>query len=121
MKLHSQIGYDILAKSKAPIFQLAAQVALRHHERWDGSGYPDGLAGEAIPQSARIVAVADVFDALTMKRPYKEIWSIERTLATLEEGKGSHFDPKLVELFISILPQILEIKAEWDAREALNE
>ncbi len=121
MKLHSQIGHDILAKSKAPLFQLAAQVALRHHERWDGSGYPDGLAGEAIPQSARIVAVADVFDALTTKRPYKEMWSIDRTIAALEESKGSHFEPRLVELFVSILPQILEIKAEWDAREALNE
>jgi putative two-component system response regulator len=69
MKTHPRIGHDILVMSAAPVFRLAAEIALRHHEKWDGSGYPDGLAGEAIPESARIVALADVFDALSMKRP----------------------------------------------------
>ena len=115
MKTHCQIGYDILSRSDAPVFQLAAEVAMHHHEKWDGSGYPDGLEADAIPESARIVALADVFDALTMKRPYKEPWPIDKVLATLRESAGSHFEPNLVETFITILPDILRIKAEWDA------
>ena len=83
MKTHSQIGADILAKCDNPIFVLAAEVALYHHEQWDGTGYPRQLAGEAIPESARIVAVADIFDALTMKRPYKEPWSVEESLVEI--------------------------------------
>jgi cyclic di-GMP phosphodiesterase len=117
MKTHTQIGHRILTKSEAPVFQMAAEVALRHHERWDGSGYPDGLAGEAIPESARILAVADVFDALTMKRPYKEAWPMDRVTATIQKESGTHFEPRLVELFMGMLPQILEIKAGWDDRE----
>lgn len=117
MKTHSKIGHDILSRSRAQIFQMAADIALRHHERWDGSGYPDGLAGEAIPESARIVALADVFDALTMKRPYKEAWPIEQVIATMTESSGSHFEPRLVEVFISILPQILDVQATWASRE----
>ena len=119
MRKHTRIGHAILSKSDAPVFLLAAEVALRHHERWDGSGYPDGLAGEAIPESARIVAIADVFDALSMKRSYKEAWPLDRVMAALREGEGSHFEPRLLRLFESILPQVLEIKAQWDAREAL--
>ena len=118
MQTHCRLGYDILVKSQAPVFTLAAEIALRHHERWDGSGYPDGLAGEAIPESARIVAVADVFDALSMKRPYKEPWPIDRIMATMVESAGSHFEPRLVERFQAILPEILEIQATWQAREA---
>jgi putative two-component system response regulator len=118
MKSHSMIGYDILSRSDAPIFQMAAEIALCHHERFDGSGYPSGLAGEAIPESARIVALADVFDALSMKRPYKEAWPLDRVMENLLEGSGKHFEPRLVEIFVSILPRILEVKAEWDALEA---
>lgn len=118
MKTHTTIGYDILSKSAAPVFKMAAEIALRHHEKWDGSGYPDGLAGEAIPESARIVALADVFDALTMKRPYKEAWSVEQAMATLREGSGGHFEPRLVELFDSILSRIIEIRTTWDRRES---
>lgn len=118
MKNHARIGYDILRKSDAPVFQLAAAIALHHHERWDGSGYPDGLAGEAIPESARIVAVADVFDALTMERPYKAAWPVERAVATLREGSGSHFEPRLIDQFQALLPRLLEIKAVWDVGEA---
>jgi len=116
MQQHSRIGYNILSKSDVPLFQLAAEIALNHHEKWDGSGYPNGLAGEAIPKSARIVAIADVFDALSMARPYKEAWSIESILFSIQEAAGSHFDKRLVAVFMAIMPQILEIKAEWDNR-----
>ena len=85
MKTHPQIGYDILSKSAAQVFQLAAEVALHHHEKWDGSGYPAGLSGDAIPQSARLVALADVFDALSMQRPYKEAWPLDKILAYVDE------------------------------------
>lgn len=113
MKTHTTIGHSILAKSKAPLFRLAAKIALCHHERWDGSGYPQGLKGEDIPEAARIVAVADVFDALTMKRPYKEAWSIDKALENIRAESGSHLEPRLVSFFESILPEILQIKAHW--------
>lgn len=118
MRTHPRIGHDILARSQAPVFQMAAQIALRHHEKWDGSGYPDGLSGTDIPETARIVAIADVFDALTMKRPYKDAWPAERALAELHKGAGRHFEPRLVTAFADILPCILELKAQWDEREA---
>lgn len=117
MKTHTRIGYEILSRSEAPIFQLAAEIALYHHEKWDGSGYPYGLVGKSIPVSARIVALADVFDALTMKRPYKDPWPLAKVMTTIREGGGRHFDPKLVELFEANLAKILGIKAEWHARE----
>jgi putative two-component system response regulator len=117
MKRHTCIGHEILSRSDAPVFRLAAEIALRHHERWDGTGYPDGLVGEAIPESARIVAIADVFDALTMKRPYKEAWPVDQTVAFMRQGSGAHFDPHLFECFDAIQPELLRIKAEWDARE----
>lgn len=118
MKKHPRIGHDILSKSDAPLFVLAAEIALRHHERWDGTGYPDGLSGVAIPQSARIVALADVFDALAMRRPYKDSWPVDRVMTTLRDSSGSHFEPRLVHVFDAILPQILQIKAAWDDKEA---
>jgi putative two-component system response regulator len=114
MKTHSQIGYDILSKGDTPVFNLAAEIALNHHEKWDGSGYPNGLAGTRIPESARIVAAADVFDALAMKRPYKEPWTLDRIMTTLEEGAGRHFEPKMVELLKDNLSRILEIKETLD-------
>ena len=117
MKTHPRIGHDILAKSDAPLFVLAAEIALRHHERWDGTGYPDGLAGAAIPLSARIVAMADVFDAMVTKRPYKQPWPIDQVMTTLRDSAGSHFEPRLVQVFESILPRILAIKAVWDSKE----
>lgn len=117
MKTHTLIGHRILSRSPTELFQLAAQVALSHHERWDGTGYPHGLAGEAIPECARIVAIADVFDALTMRRPYKEAWPIERALAHITENAGSHFDPRLVERFVHAKAEILEIKRHWDNKE----
>lgn len=118
MRTHSRIGYDILIKGHAPVFQMAAEIALHHHEHWDGSGYPDGLSGAAIPEAARIAALVDVFDALSMKRPYKEAWPIAQVMATIQESAGSHFDPRLVDIFISILPRILTIQAIWNSRES---
>jgi putative two-component system response regulator len=100
---------------------MAAEIALGHHEQWDGSGYPDGLVGESIPASARIVALADVFDALTMKRPYKDAWPIDRVIAAIKDSAGLHFEPRLVERFVSILPQIIDIQATWNTREPLLE
>jgi putative two-component system response regulator len=117
MKTHAQIGYDILCKSKSPLFKVAAEVALYHHEKWDGSGYPKGLKGEAIPLAARIVALADVFDALTMDRPYKKAWTMAASVEEIKRGSGTHFDPQLVDCFLQIQPQILQIKSHWDERE----
>ncbi|MES2877732.1 MAG: HD domain-containing phosphohydrolase [Pseudomonadota bacterium] len=113
MKTHPRIGYDILSMSAAPVFKLAAEVALRHHEKWNGSGYPDGLKGEEIPESARIVALADVFDALSMKRPYKEPWETEKIMKFIQDGAGEHFDPTLVRMVSDILPQFLAIQKLW--------
>ncbi len=114
MRRHPQMGSDILSVSDAPMFQLAAEIALGHHERWDGTGYPNGISGKEIPESARIVALADVFDALTSVRPYKKAWSVEDAIAHIQEGSGSHFDPELVELFVGILSQVVAVKAKWD-------
>lgn len=116
MKTHTSIGHDILSKSNAPLFKLAAEIALNHHEWWDGSGYPRGLQGASIPEAARIVAVADVFDALTMKRPYKEAWSNEAAIAQMHQETGTHLDPDLVSRFEQILPDILAIKNSWDSQ-----
>ncbi len=117
MKTHSKIGYDILSKSDAPIFQMAADIALHHHERWDGTGYPDNLKGYDIPVPARVVALADVFDALTMIRPYKPAWPMEKVITTMRESAGSHFEPAMVQAFDSVLDDICKIKADWDAQE----
>jgi len=118
MKTHAQVGYDILSKNKTELFQLAAEIALNHHERWDGSGYPNGLLGQDIPESARIVAIADVFDALTMKRPYKAAWSIDKAVAEMQRGSGTHFDAQLLDCFLDNLGTILDIKKEWEEKEA---
>lgn len=101
MRQHTLIGYDILKDSASPLIQLGAEIALSHHERWDGGGYPYGLKGEAIPLSGRIVAVADVFDALTSARCYKIPWTLEAARVYLENAKGSHFDPRCVDALLS--------------------
>ncbi len=117
MKTHSEIGHGILEHGSGPMFRMAAEMALHHHERWDGSGYPMGLSGTDIPESARLTAVADVFDALTMTRPYKPAWSIDDAVRTIVAESGSHFEPRLVELFMDIMPTIRRIKQECDQRE----
>ncbi|MCJ8150789.1 HD domain-containing phosphohydrolase [Shinella sedimenti] len=109
MQGHTVIGCDILRESKSALLQLAAEIASSHHERWDGQGYPFGLAGETIPISGRIVAIADNFDALTTARPYKDAWSVERTVAHIRERAGSQFDPKCVSAFNIALPALLAI------------
>ncbi|MBR7887999.1 response regulator [Marinomonas sp. A79] len=116
MRQHTVIGHQILIKSEAPLFQLAAEVALGHHEKWDGSGYPAGLSGDAIPQSARIVSLADVFDALTMERSYKRSWTIEESFEHIQQSSGTHFDPELVDCFLHIADELRDIKAKWSAR-----
>ncbi|MBU1284357.1 MAG: two-component system response regulator [Gammaproteobacteria bacterium] len=113
MRGHVEIGARIIGEHASGLLKTAQIIALTHHEKWDGSGYPSGLTGEAIPIEGRIVAIADVFDALTSVRPYKAAWSIEDAVALLREESGRHFDPQLVELFIEQLPAILEIKARW--------
>jgi putative two-component system response regulator len=114
MKTHPQIGWNVLSRSDAPVFQMAAEIALGHHEKWDGSGYPNQLAGLTIPLPARIVALADVFDALSSKRPYKEAWPHEKCVNLIRESSGTHFDPDIARVFLEIQPKILQIKAKWD-------
>lgn len=110
MQQHAAIGAEIIGDHSDPLLQLARSIALTHHEKWDGSGYPNGLAGEAIPIEGRIIAVADVFDALTSQRPYKQAWTIETTMTLFDNQAGKHFDPKLVQEFKQILPQVLAIR-----------
>jgi putative two-component system response regulator len=102
MKTHSMIGAHILGGSSVPVLQTAEEIALSHHERWDGTGYPRALRGDAIPFSGRIVAIADVFDALTHERPYKEAWPIEKAVAEITGQSGKHFDPQIVEAFLTV-------------------
>ena len=113
MKRHTLIGYDILKDSSSDVIRLAAAIALTHHEKYDGSGYPRGLKGEEIPLAGRIVAVADYFDALVSKRVYKDAWSIDRVLEILKERSGSIFDPVCVDAFFKSLDEILEIKDKY--------
>jgi len=113
MQKHVEYGAEIIGDHSSPLLQLAKEVALFHHEKWNGKGYPHSVSGEDIPLSARIVAIADVFDALTSERPYKKAWSEERAIALLEEESGSHFDPGLVSEFVKCLPRIREIQAQY--------
>lgn len=110
MRTHPEIGGEIIGDDDSALLTMARVIALTHHEKWNGGGYPGGLAGEAIPRVSRIVAIADVFDALTSPRPYKKAWCIEDAVAMLEEGAGVHFDPQLVTLFLEHLPEVLAIK-----------
>lgn len=113
MKRHPSIGHDILKDSSSRIVQLGAQIALTHHEKFDGSGYPGGLAGDTIPLSGRIVAVADVFDALTSERPYKPSWPFDKAIALLRSGRGSHFEPACVDAFLQGWDEVITIRAQF--------
>ncbi len=117
MRQHAEIGYEILKDSVSPLLRTAALVAWTHHEKFDGSGYPRGLAGENIPLYGRIVAVADVFDALTSARPYKLAWEVDRALDFLREGRGSHFDPACVDAFLQDMDAVLSIKDRYRDEE----
>ncbi|NRR29242.1 response regulator [Oxalobacteraceae bacterium] len=113
MRQHAAIGHSILKGSQAPMLQLAAEIAFSHHERFDGSGYPNGLAGAGIPLVGRIVAVADVFDALTSVRPYKRAWTMEAARQYLLDNCDSHFDPECVAALLRCWPQVQDIRARF--------
>ncbi|TAH11730.1 MAG: response regulator [Curvibacter sp.] len=111
MKQHASFGYELLKGSASSVLQAGADIALGHHEKYDGSGYPSGLKGEEIPIFCRIVAVADVFDALTSERPYKKAWTVEEAIDFLVAGSGKHFDPDCVNAFL----------AAWEEVEAIRD
>lgn len=117
MKQHPLIGAKIIGENDSRLIVLARETALSHHEKWDGSGYPNGLSGEAIPISARIAAISDVFDALTSERPYKKAWSVEKSVGLLKDEAGKHFEPTMVEIFVENLPEILGIKERYLDKE----
>ena len=106
MKTHTTIGASILSGSASPLVQLSETIALTHHERWDGSGYPRGLSGEQIPLAGRICAICDVFDALLSARPYKHPWPYQQAIGEIASQAGAHFDPQLVEAFLVIAPEL---------------
>ncbi len=107
-------GQQLLEGCSSPLLQMAASIAATHHEKWDGTGYPRGLAGESIPLEGRITAVADVFDALSSKRPYKEAFPLNRCIAILQDGRGTHFDPHLLDLFLDSMDEVRAIRGEFD-------
>ena len=113
MKQHAVIGYRILHDSSSRVLRCGAVIAHSHHEKFDGAGYPNGLRGEDIPLHGRIVAVADVFDALTSERPYKKAWDVARSVEFLREGAGTHFDPRCVEAFLQSFNDVLAIKERF--------
>ena len=109
MRRHAAYGAAVLRGSGSKVLEMARQIALSHHEKFDGSGYPQGLRGEAIPLEARIVSVADVFDALTTRRPYKEPWPVAVATDHIRRESGAHFDPQVIDAFVAVLPQIVRI------------
>ncbi|MEO5334381.1 MAG: response regulator [Magnetococcus sp. YQC-5] len=114
IKQHPKIGADIISNHESELLQMAYQIALTHHEKWNGKGYPKGLAGVNIPLAGRIVAVADVFDALTSIRPYKAAWSVNDAVELIKNEAGQHFEPRLVNVFLNALPDLLEIKKQFN-------
>jgi len=109
MKQHASYGYEILNQGSSHLLKVAAEIAITHHEKYNGKGYPNGLKGENIPLRGRIVAVADVFDALTSERPYKKAWPVEKAVALLQDESGEHFDPVCVDAFLAVMDDALEI------------
>ncbi|QQX80911.1 response regulator [Shewanella sp. KX20019] len=110
MQRHAEIGAEIIGEHKDPLLEMAKRIALSHHEKWDGSGYPHGIAGSDIPIEGRIVAIADVFDALTSVRPYKKAWTVADTMDLIDSESGKHFDPQLVENFKAIINDVTMIR-----------
>jgi putative two-component system response regulator len=113
MQTHTSVGAAILAGGGSELMVMARDIAIAHHEKWDGSGYPHRLAGEAIPEAARIVAISDVFDALTSERPYKAAWSVEDAVAFMRSQSGSHFEPRLLDHFVALVPEIQGIRERF--------
>ena len=120
IKTHPAIGEKILADSKAAVLKVAGQIAISHHEKWNGKGYPQGLSGDKIPLAARIVGLVDVFDALTSKRPYKDPFPVEVALDIIKKDRGEHFDPDVVDVFLENIDEILKIKAEVVSAEDVS-
>jgi putative two-component system response regulator len=116
MQQHSEIGYRILAGSQSELLRLAAEIAWTHHERVDGSGYPLGIKGNEIPLDGRIAAIADVFDALTSDRVYKKAFPLGRAIEIMREGRGVHFDPKLLDMFLDSMDEVLLIRDQYADR-----
>ncbi len=114
MRKHPLYGAEIIGEHRSALLQLSREIALNHHEKWDGSGYPRGAKGLQIPLSARIVAIADVFDALTTARPYKQAWAIGDAIRYIEQQAAAHFDPELVSLFGTVLPEMLKIRERYE-------
>lgn len=112
MKKHCEYGVKIIGEHSSEILKFASEVAISHHEKWNGRGYPKGLKGEKIPLPGRIAAVADVFDALTSVRPYKKAWTVEDAVALIKKESGEHFEPRIVKAFFNVLPEILKIKEQ---------
>jgi len=113
MKQHAIYGHELLHGSSSRVLQAGAEIARGHHEKFDGSGYPGGIAGSDIPIFSRIVAVADVFDALTSERPYKKAWTLEAAVDFLVQGSGSHFDPQCVQAFLNAWDDVMEIRGRY--------
>ena len=118
MESHTTIGYELLRDEASPLLQLGAEIALAHHERWDGTGYPLGLAGQNIPLSGRIVALADFLDALTTVRPFRPAWLIDKAAAAIASDRGHRFDPALVRAFLAGLESLRRIKRHFDGDES---
>lgn len=110
---HTVIGAELLADDTTPLMQMARTIALTHHEKWDGSGYPRGLSGQAIPMAGRIAALADVFDAMTSERPYRKAWALKDAVEYIQSNSGKHFDPALVAIFLRELPGMLAIQEQF--------
>ncbi|OOZ36551.1 HD-GYP domain-containing protein [Solemya velesiana gill symbiont] len=113
MRKHPEFGAAIIGEHRSDLMKMSKEIALSHHEKWDGSGYPYGLKEEDTPMSGQVVAIADVFDALTTERPYKKAWTVEDAVKLLDDNAGSHFDPNLIPLFHEVMPEILDIKGTY--------
>lgn len=113
MRQHTTFGAEIIGNHSSEILDQARMIALTHHEKWDGTGYPRGLKGKDVPLMCRIVPIADVFDALTSERPYKKAWTPEKAVEVIQKDAGTHFDPTLVEAFMDVLPEVLKIKKQY--------
>lgn len=120
LRRHTLLGYDLLKGSKSIVMQLGAEIALNHHEHWDGTGYPRGLKGTDIPLAARIVTICDAFDALTSLQPYKSAWHLGKALKVIRADSGGHFDPEAVSALNRSLPALLSVKREIDGSSALK-
>lgn len=113
MRRHPEIGAEIIGEHNSPLLTSARIISMTHHEKWDGSGYPNRLSGEEIPLIGRIIAVVDVFDALTTERPYKKAWPVEEAVAHLQREAGRHFDPQLIGFFMNVMPEVIKVRQRW--------